>query len=358
MTAENMTDLRANTRIGMTAKRGNAWHYRVGDPTSAANHYPGPVPMQAVLDLFSFNLVSARLKVELPEGVTLAPVEIEPGVFVDNLDGQTPYIEGKQAIVRNDTGAVLGIFSEGYEIHQYPEWLLSRVSNILGDTLVIGSAGLLKGGAQGWVSVEVPENITTPQGVEFRPNLLACTSCDGSLATTYKRVVTNVVCDNTMAAGLGEVGQVLKIKHSRYSKLRIDEARDALAMVHQVAEDFQAEVEALCAVTVTDKQWSRFLDAQAPLIDPKTKADKVGRARTMAENERESLTQLWNNDVRVSPWRNTAWGAVQAVNTFTHHVQTVRNVPRPERNMSNAVTGKTDTMDRETFAKVMAVVNA
>jgi hypothetical protein len=35
------------------------------------------------------------------------------------------------------------------------------------------------------VSVEVPETITTSEGVAFRSNLLACTSHDGSLATTF-----------------------------------------------------------------------------------------------------------------------------------------------------------------------------
>jgi phage/plasmid-like protein (TIGR03299 family) len=355
MTAEKLDDLRANTRIGFTAKRGNAWHYRVGDPDSARNHYDGAVPYSAVKELFGFDLVSAPLHVALPDDL-VPTVEILPGQFVADPDGSMPVVPGKQAIIRSDTGAVLGIFAEGYAIHPYGEWLLANVSNILGDTLAIGSAGLLKGGAQAWVSVEVPENITTPEGVEFRPNLLACTSCDGSLATQYRRIVTNVVCDNTMAAGLSEIGQLLKIKHSRYSKLRINEARDALQMVHQVAENFEAEVKALCEVTVTEKQWSKFLDAHVPLIDPKTKADKSGKSLTMATNERAALTKMWNNDTRVSPWKNTAFGVVQAVNTYTHHEGLVRNVSRPERNMANAVTGKTETLDSTTFKTLMGVL--
>jgi hypothetical protein len=44
---------------------------------------------------------------------------------------------------------------------------------------------LLKGGALAWVSVEVPDNIVTPEGVVFpgvvfRPNLLAARTHDGS----------------------------------------------------------------------------------------------------------------------------------------------------------------------------------
>jgi phage/plasmid-like protein (TIGR03299 family) len=355
MTAEKLEDLRSNTRIGFTAKRGTAWHYRVGDPTSARNHYEDAVPLEAVLDLLSWDAVSCRLRVEMPDSVPVPGVEIMPGQTVADPEWPHPVVDGRQAIVRSDTGTVLGIFTDGYEIHQYRDWLVARVSNILGDTLAIGSAGLLKSGAQAWVSIEVPENITTPEGVEFRPNLLACTSHDGSLATTYKRTVTNVVCDNTMSAGLAETGQQLKIKHSKYSKLRINEARDALAMVHAVADDFMAEVAALTRLDVSDKAWSMFLDSHASLQDKGV--DKVGRARTIALNEREALTQLWNSDNRVSPWRNTGWGVVQAVNTFEHHIKAVRNVNRSERNMSNAVTGKTDASDRATVGELMAVLS-
>ncbi len=75
-------------------------------------------------------------------------------------------------------------------MHQYETWLLETVANILDDDLSISSAGLLRGGAIAWVEVSVPENITTPEGVEFRPNLLTTTSFDGSIATTFKRTIT------------------------------------------------------------------------------------------------------------------------------------------------------------------------
>ncbi|OUC99784.1 DUF932 domain-containing protein [Streptosporangium minutum] len=204
--------------------------------------------------------------------------------------------------------------------------------------------GLLRGGAVAWVSVEVPENITTPEGVEFRPHLFGATSFDGSLATTFKRAVTNVVCDNTMAAGLAERGQQVKIKHSKYSKLRLDEARDALSIVYAVADDFAQQVKRLCETTVTDRQWAAFLDELVPMpIDR-------GRSWTLAETKRESLNRLWRHDDRVAPWSGSGWGVLQAVNTHTHHEQTVRGACRAERNLLRAVTGGgVDDLDRETL---------
>src|SRR5690606_7675556 len=142
-------------------------------------------------------------------------------------------VPGRKAVVRSDRddGAVLGVFTDAYVPHQYAQYLLRTLSDILDDSLSVSSAGLLKDGAVAWVEVSVPESIVTPEGVEFRPNLLATTTLDGSLATTYKRTVTDVVCDNTRAAALQEDGQEVKIRHSRRSRLRLADARSALSIV-------------------------------------------------------------------------------------------------------------------------------
>lgn len=333
MSNETLEWLNRNVLIGYTDKRGAAWHYRASVQGEEPNHYPAAVPIADVQRrLFGWRAESGPVLVQAGgHGLIRA--------------------ENRQAIYADDTGDVLGVFAEGYVIHQYQDWLLNKVAAILDDGLSIGSAGLLRNRAQAWVSVEVPENVRTPEGVEFRPNLLACTSHDGSLATTYKRVVTNVVCDNTMSAGLAESGQVIKIKHSRYSTFRVLDARKALSMVMAVAEDFAAEVQQLCRVSVDDRTWRQFLAAHLPDGD-------TTRSRTRASAERAELHRLWDYDQRVSPWKNTAWGVMQAVNTYTHHYGTVRGASRVERNLSRAVTGKTDALDLSTITTLDKVLAA
>jgi phage/plasmid-like protein (TIGR03299 family) len=158
-------------------------------------------------------------------------------------------------MVTSDSGDVLGIFKSGYQGHQYQEWLLSNVATIIDADLGIGSAGLLRNRAQAWVQVEVPDSITTPEGVEFRPNLTACTSFDGSLATTYQENIGIVVCDNTSPAPHAlRMARIHKIKHSKYSGMKITDARDALAIVHSMADDFAKEVAKLCTWKVSEKR--------------------------------------------------------------------------------------------------------
>ncbi|MCK2240025.1 MULTISPECIES: DUF932 domain-containing protein [unclassified Crossiella] len=330
MSKETSQWLNHNVLIGFTEQRGHAWHYQAAHQGDEPNHYPHAVPVADVQRrLFNWVAEPGPVLLEGRHGLRTAP--------------------GRLAVTASDNGDLLGLFTQGYAIHQYQDWLLDRVDLLLDSHLQIGSAGLLDHRKRAWVSIEMPENITTPEGVEFRPRLVACTSHDGSLNTTYKRVVTNIVCDNTMAAGLRETGQEVKIKHTRHSKLDILDARDALALVCTVAEDFAAEVRHLCQTTVTDRQWREFLTAHAPI--PET-----NRGRTNAINHRRDLSRLWEQDPRVAPWQHTGWGVVQAVNTHLHHGAVIRNVSRAERNLSRAVDGSVTAVDRDTVATLHRVL--
>jgi phage/plasmid-like protein (TIGR03299 family) len=331
MSQESSRWLNRNVLIGFTANRGTAWHYRASAQGDEPNHYPGAIPTSEVARrLFDWHAEARPVLVDTPaHGLVTA--------------------SGKQAITASDTDDVLGLHASGYTIHQYHDWLLEKVEAILDDGLAIGSAGLLKNRAQAWVSVEVPETITTPEGVAFRPNLLACTSHDGSLATTYKRVATAVCCDNTMSAGLREAGHQIKVRHSRHSEFTVLQAREALQMVMTTAQDFEAEVAELCRTEVTETEWQAFVAGHVPDGD-------THRAQRSAARKRDRLQKLWVSDQRVTPWRGTAWGVLAAVSTDAHHLATVRGASRAERNLSRAVTGDAAARDQATLTELHRVL--
>jgi len=192
MSKESTSWLNTNTLIGCTDKRGTAWHWRAQEQGERSNHYPGAIPVADVQDrLFGWQAESRRVAVETPSGMA--------GLTHSRYGGPMRWqvVPDRQAICRSDDDTLMGIFGSGYTRHQYREWLLTMVADLLDDDLAISSAGLLRGGAIAWVEVSMPDTITTPEGVAFRPNLLATTSFDGSIATTYKRTVTDTVCDNT-----------------------------------------------------------------------------------------------------------------------------------------------------------------
>ena len=317
------------------------------------NHYPGAIPVEDVRTrLFDWTAVSRRLAMEVPADIDTMTHLSDDGAPMRWI------VQGDlQGIARSDDHHRMGVFKEGYERHQYSEWLVNAVATLLDDDLGVSSAGLLRKGAIAWVEVSVPESITTPEGVQFRPNLLATTSFDGSIATTYKRTITDTVCDNTREMALSEKGQSYKIKHSRFSKMRITDARSALEMIYTAADEFTAEVAQLCAIDVNPAQWIKFLDLYVPVQGPDGDALK-GRALTLAENKRGELQRLWRYDHRVAPWTGTAQGVVQAVNTYEHHVASVRGADRGERNMLRTVTGEYGAIDRNTWRTLTGVLAA
>lgn len=344
MSQETTKWLNTMTLIGNTDQRGNAWHYRADDQDGEPNHYPGPIPVDDVRRrLFGWQAVPRRVGVEFP-------ADFDTMTHLGDNDAPMRWVvqNDRKAITPDDSDLVLGMFKDGYEPHQYSRWLVENVATILDDTLSISSAGLLRNRAVAWVEVSVPETIRTPQGVEFRPNLLACTSFDGSLSTTYKRTVQLTVCDNTMAAALGERGQTVKVKHSRNSMGRIGDVREALAMVHQTAATFSRDIERLVAQPVSRTQFRQVLDVMVPI-----EAAASNRARSIVRDKRHTLGRLYQYDVRVEPWTGTAFGVVQAFNTWHHHEQ--NGLPagsrsskiraRADRNALRAVTGETERND-------------
>ena len=318
----------------------------LGKPTV----YDGPIPAEDVLArLFNWEPleaeVSARATILSPDGVE----QVELGA-----NGHKAICRPPRALSPEDPGAILCVPKESYRPHSYGKWLVENVANLLDGDLAIYSAGLLRGGALAWVQITVPDTITTPVGFPFRPFLLAATSLDKSLATTYKRGFKAAVCDNTLSAAIAELAPTYRVKHSSGSEVKLAEARADLQIQFEESVDaFSAELASLNATTVTDAEFDRFLESIAPTTDKD--GLKTGRAATIAKNKQDELRQLWRTDPRVSPWKNTALGVVQAVNTHSQHVASVRG-DRDETNMRKSIYGDVDRLDVDTLTALTAVL--
>lgn len=345
MSKETSQWLNQNVLVGFTAQRGHAWHYKASEQGVEPNHYDGAIPVEDVRRrLFYWQAEASPVFVK-------APILNDSG----HHNGGTHFkvVEDRKAILRSDNGDVLGMFKDSYAIHQYDEWLLNTVANIIDDSnLQIGSAGLLRGGGVAWVSVEMPETIKTKEGFPVRPHLLATTSHNGTLASTFKRVVTAVVCDNTLAGALGEDGSQFKTRHSKYSDSRIQSIRDAIGIVHSMADDVIAEIERLSSITVSNAEWDAIVDRLVPVgMDGDSRPQAVSRA----QNKQEAIRHMYKYDERCAPWQGTALGALNCFNTFYHHI-TGKDESRVERNAMNALNGKTDDFDRQVLEIIKDVV--
>jgi phage/plasmid-like protein (TIGR03299 family) len=262
---------------------------------------------------------------------------------------------GWKALRRSDTGALLHVVKTSHLVHGFGETLLDGFSAIIGDTLVISSAGTLKGGRVGWVQVET-DDLEHASGVVIRPHALFTTSHDQSLQTSCRENATNVVCDNSHRRALGEDVPVWSMRHTSGSVLtpeKIEAARAALGlMIEREADSWQIELDLLTREPVSNFEFEATVAELFPLADAKGEPLE-GRSRSIVTNKREQLHSMWRRDPRVQPWSGTAWGVVQAANTWRTHEQTVRNAHRFERQMLNAIDG--DTGDAWALSKLDVV---
>lgn len=347
MSRETLEWLNQNTLIGFTEKRGNAWHYRQGSD----NHYVGGIPVEDVRKrLFDWHAEERHVFL----GHSLG--DDRPRDFFDIVPSGDP-IEGFKAWVHPKTGETLAVHKATRALHQYDEWLLDTVAYVVDDDLQVGSAGLLRGGRVAWVQVEVPEAVETPEGVSFRPFILARSSMDGSVATTFSRSVTNTVCDNTMAIAATEHGgQKVVFRATGNSDVKLADAREALGIIYTAADDFAAQVAELTATHLSDYNFTRLVAEEFPFPeDPDSRGGKVAQAR--AEARRTYLRDLYRFDARVAPWTGTAFGAWQAFNTYDQHERTVRGGNRVERNQLQVVKGQQDRADAKILSKILELAS-
>lgn len=339
MSQETFEWLNTQVLVGFTDERGNAWHYRQDLQGDEPNHYTGAIPLNDVLRrLFFWHALESEVVIRTKD---------EGGRISEFVDPD------RKAIVRSDDpSTVFNVFKSGYTVHQYRKWLIDTVALLIDDSdLAIGTAGLLNRGAKAFVTVELPETVKTPMGFDIRPHLLACTSHDGTLATTFQLVSTVVVCDNTLAGALGESTPQHKIRHSKNSVGKLQTVRDALNIVHEYTDELTAELERLATQHITDQEFSLIVERLVPTAQD---IELRPKAQTRAENKRDLLHHLYLHDARVEPWKGTALGAFQAWSTYQHHFAGSDRT-RVSRNMLAGLNGKAEAHDQFALNAIKAV---
>jgi phage/plasmid-like protein (TIGR03299 family) len=345
MSAETSRWLNTMTLQGFTEKRGHAWHYDLASQGDQPNHYPHAIP---------FEDVKARLFYWLAtEGAVSTRVKAG-GKW------KTVKVPGKKSLSHPETGEVFSIVGKSFATHNYGQWLIDNFRTTLDtDELGIGSAGLLKGGGQAWVQLELPETVTGPGGIQHRPYLTGSAVLDGSRSTLYCTGSVLAVCDNTLSATLTAAAAedaMVKYAHRKGVEFRPQDIRDRLNILAGTSDMINAELEALLGIKVSDTQWEKFVTATIG----KDRPFEAGRGQTNWDDKHDSLTALYRTSPMVAPWAGTGFGALQAVNTWRHHVQVAKNVAggRPERNMISRIDGTNDKQDALAAQRLQLVLAA
>lgn len=308
--------------------------------------FVGPVPIDAIMErLFHWEAIEGQLSARVPAG----SIHTADGIGEDGNPYRNIVLPDRKAILRSDNFHDMGVFKDGYRIHQYREWLIDNVASIVDDDVQVDSALQLMGGAVAAVSVSMPESLQTSAGFAIRPRILSFTSMNGKHSTTYMRSLAAPVCDNSLQVEVDSADkkQRVKIKHSANSGVKIADAREALGILFAAAEEDIAFFDALAAWEVSSKDFMSVLDTLDPMPEKVMDGAKVKnqRALTITDTRRMEVVKMYVQDPRAAQWKGTALGVLQAFNTYDQQERQVNGM-RVERQMLGTLEGKVGAYDK------------
>jgi len=229
-------------------------------------------------------------------------------------------VPSTQLTRRSSDGRILGVVGDRYTVFDNHELF------DFGDSLAeygarYESAGSLQEGKKVFATMVIEKPLVI-EGDAHIPYLIMASSHDGSMATRALLSPVRVVCMNTLRLALAQSHRTFTIRHTASAPAAIEEARRTLGLTFQYYDEFEEEVRVLMAQPVTDKKFDELVEAVWPIDLENLK----GNSRV--EKKRDTVKSILLRDPTVSPWRGTAWGALNAFNTYDQWHSPVRKTDK------------------------------
>lgn len=235
--------------------------------------------------------------------------------------------EDKQAVVRPDTGLILGVVGEEYGLLTHDE-MGQIVDAVLGadGNARFETAGSVREGRQVWVLVRLDEPFTAPgDDSETYPFLVLLNSHDGSGACKVAYVHVRVVCWNTFNQADAEAtrhGRQFSFRHVGKPMERIEDAKEALNGLRKATAEYLEMIEGLVTINVDDTFLEHFLSEFIPK-DPSVQSERV---QANVDKARGVFRHLFMEAVTVpDAHRGNAAGLLDASTEYLDHVRGYQN---------------------------------
>jgi phage/plasmid-like protein (TIGR03299 family) len=164
--------------------------------------------------------------------------------------------KGFKANLREDTGEVLGIVSDEYEVVENRD-AFRFLDALIGSDLHFETAGSLWGGRRVWVLARLPEFVELG-GDQSATYVYVANSHDGSMAVTATATPIRIVCANTLGAALRQsergprAERTFRFRHTGNLQAKFAEARQVLGMTINYQTQFKALADRLALEPMSD----------------------------------------------------------------------------------------------------------
>lgn len=245
--------------------------------------------------------------------------------------------EGFKANVRDTDNKILGIVSNRYKIVQNDE-AFAFTDDLIGGEVKYETAGSLWGGKMIWLLAKMPE--VEICGDKTEPYLCFTNTHDGSGAVKICMTPVRVVCNNTLNLALSSAKRSWSTRHIGDMKAKKLEAQMTLDLAGSYMESLAKEGERLANVTVTDERLAEILDELFP-----AKEDSSERMKNNIKRLKdEFMVCYFAPDLK--KFRNTAWGAINAMADMVDHNAPLRNSQTYQENNFARIIGGHYLLDK------------
>lgn len=220
-----------------------------------------------------------------------------------------------KAIIRTDTGAVIGVVGSGFTTVQPIDCFSFQDTLKETHEAHYVSAGLLGEGEKMWSLMRVPGADISVGDDKSETYLLVAQGFDGSMSLISKVTSVRVVCQNTLMASLNDSNFALKIKHTKSANVRLESAKAMLSGVSQDARSIEEKLRKLANRRLKREAMTTILDR----VFPKNADGKA--VQTRRENVLADVLSLYeSNDGNAFPeQRGTAYNLLNAITDYTDH---------------------------------------
>lgn len=234
----------------------------------------------------------------------------------------------RHVLFRSDTGAPLGLVSDGYKIVQ-PRHVLEFFAHVAEENRVtLETAGVLHGGRVYWALAKLGPEFSIAGVDRIKAYAMLVTSCDGSIATTAKDTDVRVVCANTVALAMGSTSnRTIRVKHS--TRFDAQQVRIDMGLVEQRWAEVERNAVALASKRLTKAEAVATLVRAIGDEEAMRKAmqdERKGFATALAEQPgyrgMAEIMRLFEGAARGAgsiTAQGTAWGLLNAATEYYDH---------------------------------------
>jgi phage/plasmid-like protein (TIGR03299 family) len=226
-------------------------------------------------------------------------------------------------VVREDIQAVLspGVVSSQYRLDNLQPVEVIRHAMRYTDVdkrWQFSAAGMLDNGARIWATSSFNSDLSIA-GERHLAYLLLSTTYDASACSTEKLCVVRAICDNTLAAALGDGTTEIKVRHNTvFDPVKV--AKN-LAKMAQAVERFKLVGDAMAAFEVTVNQASRFF-RECLDIPFDAKIEDVSKRKV---NQFYALNDAYKTSVAEGAPKLSSWALLQGLTRYVDHDRSTRN---------------------------------